>query len=204
MWKLYLNCIYKLSDNNLYEDLSPIISLSSPPYILHSRGLIEEFHLKIISNDRNQRWMRVPNMSRLEFSNSLLLPCYPREIDREGGRKAQRSWLNNIWRLPRGCRINVVVFAQQFPACSSCAVGPFAEGGGRRLMSRVSPSPSFPSSSPPPRLAGFVWRAPPVDPCLLLRHPVVTGWVHVSETENWEQRGVIWRIFWSIDRYRGE
>ena len=45
-------------------------------------------------------------------------------------------------RLPRGCRINVVVFAQQFPACSSCTVGPFAEGGGRRLMSRVSPSPS--------------------------------------------------------------
>lgn len=88
-------------------------------------------------------------MSRLEFSNSLLLSCYPREIDREGGRKAQRSWLNNIWRLPRGCRINVVVFAQQFPACSSCAVGPFAEGGGRRLMSRVSPSPSFPSSPLP-------------------------------------------------------
>lgn len=49
-------------------------------------------------------------------------------------------------RLPRGCRINVVVFAQQFPACSSCAVGPFAEGGGRRLMSRVSPSP-LPSPS---------------------------------------------------------
>lgn len=131
--------ISKLSENNLRQYF-PL----SLPLLLHFTSAIESSVARLFGSAERSRPTRVPNTSRHESKSRFL------SKKEERGREAQqRSWLNNIWRLPRGCRINVVVFAQQFPACSSCAVGPFAEGGGRRLMSRVSPSPSFrPRPSP--------------------------------------------------------